>query len=327
VLRKLPGSVPPATVATIVATLVTVGCLAVPSPKSPAIPPVNRRGLPVAGPFLAFHGRADQMGDLAAAAARFRVIAVDADPANRKFTPADLAVLRAGGRNVLLGFLNIGYCDREQIYWRSAPDGILPCVANMPAQISERSGRPQQIWMDLEDQEYQRLIGEYEAPRLAELGVDGFLLNGLDLLDHGPDDDEAPCDQDCLEGGLTLLKALRLEFPTLIFIMQGGLSPNVRGNGLLGQIRTVQLFDGIVGEQVYTPTYDPAKEAELATWKRLGTKLVGPSFAAFTQDYVGACADVNWARSVHRASAAHGFSPAVGLSPVSRGRLCNWPDL
>jgi cysteinyl-tRNA synthetase len=327
------------TVLTLLAAAVAVtACAPVIAPPGgadgPNDVPRGRREIDVSGRFLAFHGSADQMGDLAAVASTFRVIAVDADPADGKFSRRDVTALRAGGRNVVLGILNVGFCDRTAMIWSVAPDGLLPCVSNLSAQIGERSGRPQQVWMDLEDEEYQRLIGEYEAPQLQKAGVDGFLLEGLDLLDHGPDDLEAPCDQDCVEGGLTLLAALRTEFPRMTFVMQGGLSPAIRkghakrANGEhVEEIRVSSLIDGVLGEEIYTPNYNPGKEAALLAWKAMGARWSGHPLPIFTQDYVKTCRDVDWARLVYRASSSHGFHPGIGLSPVSRGPICRFGDL
>lgn len=305
----------------------SIGCAPLALPRAPAgDAPRRKRGIDADAPFVAFHGRAEQMGDLGEIAATFRVIAVDADPANHKFTRQDLATLRDGGRNIVLGFLNVGFCDRSQASWSTASEGVLPCVGNLGAQIGEREGRPQQVWMDPEDYEYQRLLGEYVAPRLVAAGVDGFLLDGLDLLDHGEEND-IPCDKDCVAGGVALLAGLRKEFPNLVFVMQGGLSWLVRG-AHVGRTHVVAMVDGVVGEEVYTPTYDPAKEADLLEWKAAGKKAAGDgAFAVFTLDYVNSCKDRAWAESIYRASRSHGFSPAIGTSPISRSRICRWTGL
>lgn len=311
-----------------------VACAPVLPPPVAGDAPRGRREIDVSGRFLSFHGRASQLGDLNQVASTFRVIAVDADPRDSKFSRQDVATLRSGGRNIVLGFLNVGFCDRTEACWSSAPDGLLSCVHNLAAQIGERTGRPQQVWMDLEDEEYQHLIAEFVAPEIEKAGVDGFLLDGMDILDHGPDDDEAPCDKDCVDGGLSLLAGLRKEFPNMIMVMQGGLSPNIRKGRAkrmdgehVEEIRVSSLIDGVVGEEVYTPSYNAGKEAALLAWQATGTKQPGHPLAVFTQDYVKSCRDLEWARLVYRASTSHGFSPAIGLSPVSRGPACPFPDL
>ena len=44
--------------------------------------------------------------------------------------------------NIVLGILNVGFCDRDQSYWRRASDGFMPCVSRLEAQIGERAGHP-----------------------------------------------------------------------------------------------------------------------------------------------------------------------------------------
>lgn len=310
-------------------SLATAFAACVPAPSAQGLGDARRRrGLEASQPFLVYHGRANQMGDLAQVARDYRVIAVEADPADEKFTASDLEVLRGDGRNLVLGILNVGFCDRDQSYWRRASEGLLPCVVNLKAQLGERAARPRQVWMDLENYDYQHLIGEYAAPRLVKAGVDGFLLDGMELLDHRPDDEEGPCDEDCFRGGLALIAALRKEFPDRVMLMQGGISTRVR----LAQVSVsaaksfplVSFIDGIVAEGVYTPNYDADKEAELMAWKAMGITVEGRPFAVATQDYVKSCQDAGWVKTVMDASHSHGFSPAVGLSPVSRAPLCHW---
>jgi cysteinyl-tRNA synthetase, unknown class len=284
--------------------------------------PHHQRGIEASGPFLAFRGRADQMGKLEDVAARYRIIAVDAEPSAEKFSGQDVTVLRGGGRNVVLGLLNVGTCDRRSKYWASAPDDFLPCAANLRGQIGPRSDRPQEVWMSPEDEEYQRLIIEYVAPRIAQTGVDGFLLDGLDLLDHGSDDDEAACDGDCITAGLNMLTDLRKAFPDLILVTQASSQSIARAS--LGKVRVEQLLDGVVGEGVYTPSYHAEREADLLAWKQMGLTINGRPFAVISQDYVDSCDDSARAQTIYQASHSHGFSPAIALSPLSRPRVCAW---
>jgi cysteinyl-tRNA synthetase len=88
--------------------------------------------------------------------------------------------------------------------------------------------------------------------------------------------------------------------------------------------RVASLIDGIVGEQVYTPSYNAPKEADLLAWKALGLKINGLPLAILTQDYVKSCDDTAWAQMVWNASRSHGFSPAIGEPPVNRPRICHW---
>jgi cysteinyl-tRNA synthetase, unknown class len=303
------------------AAAVTVACVPEPIPQTPRNTPRHQRGIDVSAPFLAFRGRASQMGDLGRVAQAFRMIAVDAEPADMRFTRAQVEALRGDGRNTVLGIVNVGFCDRTQFYWKAAPDELLPCAANLHAQIGERSDHPQQVWMALDDYEYQELIVNYVAPRIVRAGVDGLFLDGMELLDHDDDDDEAACDADCVAGGVALLAALRKEFPDLPIVMNGGISKRVRTT--IGRRRVPYLLDGVVGEDIYLPSYDAQKEADLLDW-RAQRAVNGRPFAVISQDHVASCDDANAARLVYQSSLAHGFSPAVDLAATSRARVCFW---
>jgi cysteinyl-tRNA synthetase, unknown class len=313
-----------AALAALLGTLTGSGCVPEPAaaPVSVNDPTAGRRSIPSGAGFLAFRGRAGQMGNLAEVAAGYQLIAVDADPANLRFSPQDIETLRSGGRNTVLGILNVGFCDRGQVYWSRAADGYLPCAANQSAQLGERSGRPQHMWMALDDVEHQRFIVEDVAQRIAQTGVDGFLVDGYELLDHDDPEDDAPCDASCVAGGLDLLAALRKTYPKMVIVMDGGLSKRVRKT--LVSAYSGRLLDGVVGEEIYTPSFDAQKQADLLAWQALGRKLGGHAFVVVTQDYVGTCADVDWARSIYEASRSHGFTPAIGPSPRKRAAVCRW---
>ena len=65
-------------------------------------------------PWLSFYGSAEQMGDLQGVAETFRLINIDADPDIANFTPAQIRTLKAGGRNTVITYLNIGSCERSR---------------------------------------------------------------------------------------------------------------------------------------------------------------------------------------------------------------------
>jgi cysteinyl-tRNA synthetase len=315
-------------------TLACAACLPIAPPETPQPAKRQKRAL-VPGPFLEFHGHASQLGDLREVASKFRIIAVDANPLDGRFTPGQLRTLKADGRNVLLGIVDVGYCDRTKSSWWTAPEGLVACVQNFAGQIAERSARPQQVWMDVSNVDHQDLVIEHQAQQTERAGVDGFLVDGLELLDHGPDDSEAPCDEDCVAGGLTLLASLQNHFPRMLVVIQGGLTPKViygrakrsDGDEGGGDVPVNYLVDGVVGEQVYTPSYNAGKEAALRAWKAVGARRPRKPIAIFTQDYVKDCSDAEWARMINRASRAQGFIPSIGLPPVNRGHACAWSDL
>ena len=130
----------------------------------------------------------------------FRLINIDADPTAGNFTRADIATLRAGGRNTVLSYLNVGACERYRSYWRAAPSGLIPCGANQAAQIAAYHRYPKEVWMNPGNADYRRLIIEHVAARLAATGVDGFFIDNLEIVEHGAHDGEAPCDTTCARG-------------------------------------------------------------------------------------------------------------------------------
>src|SRR3954468_7122614 len=100
------------------------------------------RAIQANAPWLSFYGSAKQMGDLEQVAATFRLINIDADPDTGNFTPEQIRILRAGGRNTVLSYLNLGSCERPRRYFRRAPSGLVPCSANRAARLGVYRGFP-----------------------------------------------------------------------------------------------------------------------------------------------------------------------------------------
>jgi cysteinyl-tRNA synthetase len=257
------------------------------------------------------------MGDLGRVAAEFRVINLDADPDTGNFTPAQLAVLKAGGRNRVISYLNLGSCETWRGYWNTAPAGLVPCSKNTAAHLGAYQGYHDEIWMNPGDPAYQALILEHVATRLAAQGVDGFFLDNLEILEH------PNCDPSCVQGGLDLVRKLRERFPGLLLVMQNATS-DVTRLGTTGGVPFVTLLDGISREEVYAPTYDPFAEAQLLAWKAMGL-WPGHRFWIATEDYVGSCANAVDAQAVFLRSRAHGFSPYVTDASAGQQVVCYWP--
>ena len=283
------------------------------------------RGIRANAPWLSFYGTARQMGNLDRVAATFRLINIDADPDSGNFTAAQIRTLRAGGRNTVVSYLNVGSCERSRRYWTDAPSGLLPCGRNRRAQIAAYRGYPDEVWMNPAEPEYQRLLIEHVAPRLAAAGVDGFFLDNLEIVEHGPRgaDTGAPCDRACVEGTLALVARLRRAFPRLVIIMQNATSATTL-NAVVGGVPFPRLLDGISHEEVYAPKYDRAAEAELLAWRNLGGAADGKSFSITTLDYVGSCRDENRARRAYARSRTQGFSPYVTISSADQSSVCFW---
>jgi cysteinyl-tRNA synthetase len=274
------------------------------------------RGFPAAAPWVSFYGDATQMGDLAKAAATFRILNIDVDPGAGNFTDPQIAQLRAGGQNRVISYLDVGSCEHYRSWWTSAP-GFVACSANTAAQIGPYAGYPDETWMNVGDAAYQSLIVDYVAPLLAARGIDGFFLDNLEIVEHGTATTDGPCDAACAQGGLDLVRKLREKFPALLIVMQNATS-DVTRLGMTGGVPFPSLLDGISHEEVFAPTPDTTAEMELLAWKPLGLSFIG------TEDYVGDCTQTAAAMSAYAKSRADGFSPYATDASASQKVVCYW---
>ena len=273
-------------------------------------------------PWAAFYGKASAMGDLDQAAATFHLLDLDADPGAGNFTLAQIARLRASGATVI-SYLNVGACESFRSYWtNTGAAGPLPCGANTAAQLGPYAGYPDETWMDLGDPDYQALILNYVAPRLIAQGVDGFFLDNLELVEHGPADTNGPCSAACRQGGLDLVRKLREKFPQSFIVMQNA-TGTVTRNGVTAGMSVPSLLDGIFHEQVYQP-YDSTVEAELLAWQSLGLQPRGHAFWIGTEDCVGSCTNAAAARAAFDRSRANGFDPYATDASAGQQQLCYW---
>lgn len=276
-------------------------------------------------PWLSFYGSAEQMGDLARVAATFRLINIDADPDIGNFTSAQIRTLKADGRNTVITYLNIGSCERNRGYWSRAPAGFVPCGRNRAAQIAPYRSFPDEVWMNPANPDYQRLIVEHVAPRLAATGVDGFFLDNMEIVEHGASGSGtgAPCDRACAAGALALVARLRRAFPEFVIIMQNATSAATR-EAVVNGVPFPRLLDGVSREEVYTPRYDADAEAELLAWKNIGPSAGGDPLSITTLDYLGNCSDRRRALRVYTRSRSNGFSPYVTISSADQNTVCHW---
>jgi cysteinyl-tRNA synthetase len=284
----------------------------------------RQRGVRENAPWVSFYGSARQMGDLRRVAAAFRLINIDADPGTANFSRADIATLRAGGRNTVVSYLNVGACEQYRSYWRTAPAGLVPCGENRAAQLGPYRRYAKELWMSPGNPDYRRLLIEHVAPRLARTGVDGFFLDNLEIVEHGARDKEAPCDTSCVEGALMLVAELRQRFPNLVLIMQNATSSAMRAARVTG-VAFPSLLDGVSREETYAPRYDRDAESDLLAWKALRLTPNGRSFSITTEDYVGGCNQTARARQVFAKSRGRGFSPYATISSSDQDTVCYWP--
>ena len=264
------------------------------------------------------------MGDLALVASKFRVIDIDADPGTRNFTPEQIRILKAGGNNRVISYLSLGSCEKFRTYWSSVPPGFVSCSANKAAQRGAYDGYPDEVWMDVGDANYQKLVIDYIVPRLVAQGVDGLYFDNLEIVEHGTATKNGPCDASCAQGGLDLVRRLRERFPDLLFVMQNA-TGEVTRRGRTGGVDFPSLLDGISHEEVYAPVVDDLAQAELLAWAALGLRPDGRAFWIATEDYVGSCDVHSAARAAYDNSRAHGFARYLTDQRQGQRVICYWP--
>jgi len=267
------------------------------------------------------------MGDLDALAGTFRIFDIDVDPDVGNFTKAEIQKLRAGGKNRVLSYMNVGSCEDFRSYWDKVPSGFVSCKSNTKAHRGLYDGYPDETWMNLGDLDYQKLIVELVAQRLVDQGVDGFYLDNMEMVEHGTATKNGPCDASCSQGGLDLVRKLRERFPDKLIVMQNATS-DVTRLGTTGGVPFASLLDGIAHEEVYAPEYDSGAEEELLAWKQMALSVNGRPFWIATEDYVGSCSATAAAKKVYDKSKAKGFSPyATNESAGQTGGVCVWSFL
>jgi cysteinyl-tRNA synthetase len=288
--------------------------------------PASGRGFPEAGPWVSFYGPADG-ADLAKVAAAFRVINVDADPDTDNFTDAQLQTLRAGGKNRVISYLDVGSCEDYRSYWSTDPPGLKSCLST-GALTTLYGGYPHERWANLGNTDYQDLIVEHVAARLAARGIDGFFLDNLEVVEHGAGAAEGPCDAACAQGGLDLVWKLRQKFPELLIVMQNATSDLTR-KGQTHGVAYPSLLDGISHEEVYSNGGDAQSRAEMQAWKGLGLAVNGRPFWLACEEYVGSCssADKSAAAALAAQAQADGLSAYVTDESGAQTAPCFWGDL
>lgn len=280
-------------------------------------------GFPDSGPWVSFYGSAKDMGDLSRVARAYRIINIDADPGLGNFTDAQIEVLRAGGQNRVISYMNLGSCETFRSYWSTAPRGLLSCAANQGAQRGSYEGYPDEVWMDLGDPSYQSLILEHVAPRLAAR-VDGFYLDNLEMIEHPVSSTNGSCSTACKQGGLDLVRKLREKFPGHLIVMQNATS-DVTRLGVTGGIAFPLLLDGVAHEEVYAPSHDGNAEAELLAWAAMGLSTRDRRrFWVGVEDYVGSCLNAGAARASAERARSHGFSPYASDASGGQKVVCFW---
>jgi cysteinyl-tRNA synthetase len=284
--------------------------------------PGKGRAITEPGPWTTYYGASSAI-DLAHVANTYRLIVIDADPGQRNFSADEIAQLRNGGRNRVLSYLNIGSCERFRTYWNSTGTALPGCGAIRSAQRGVYHGYPDEMWMDPSDPEYRRLILDHVAPRLAAQGIDGFYLDNMEIVEHGPRSANGPCSATCSKGGLDLVRQLRQRYPNLTIVMQNAASAVTRDARVGGQPFPA-LLDGLAHESVFAPKHDVGADEHLAQWRVWQQEHPAHPFWIGTLDYIGNCDDKARAARVAARSRARGYHPAISDASAGQQRICHW---
>ena len=100
-----------------------------------AAPPLSMKaglgpGFSHSGPWTSFYGKASEMGDLAKVASTFRIINIDVDPTENNFSDAQIQQLKAGGKNTVISYMNVGSCEETAPTTRRARPSNCPVWRN-----------------------------------------------------------------------------------------------------------------------------------------------------------------------------------------------------
>ena len=297
------------------------------TPDAGLLPDGGLRGFPNSALWASCYGTAAGIGDLQQAASTFRIFNIDADPSQGNFTPAQIQTLKGdGGVNKVISYMNVGACENFRSYWNTVPAGFVSCSGNSNAADGPYQGYPNEQWENLSDPDYQHLIVDYVAPLLMAQGVDGFFLDNLEIVEHGPNASDGPCDSTCAQGGLDLVYKLRQKFPGALIVMQNATS-DVTRLGVTNGVPYPTLLDGISHESVYAPSYDQTAESQLLAWKSMNLRPGYPFWIA-TEDYVGSskndCSNTQGAQQAYQQSRANGFSPYATDGSQWQQVICYW---
>lgn len=284
----------------------------------------ENRGFPIGFPWVSFYGSADNI-DLNKVASYFRIINIDADPDTGNFTDAQIQLLKNGGKNRVISYLNIGSCENWRSYYKNNPAGFKSCVNTGALTTVYSSEYPDEKWADLSNVDYQNLIVNYVAKRLSDRGVDGFFLDNLEVIEHDPDAKYGPCDSRCSQGGLDIVYKLREKFPDKLIVMQNATS-DVTLNGYTNGIWFPLLLDGVSHEEVYSNGGDAVALSEMKKWRDKNLAINGYLFWLAVEEYVGKCDSQHKseADAIYKKAATDGFNAYVTDESSIQQSPCFW---
>jgi cysteinyl-tRNA synthetase len=281
------------------------------------------RALPPGPTWVAYYGAAADI-DVERLGRTFKVIVIDADPDPDTdnapaFDATQIALLKAHGAKVL-SYLNFGACEQSRSYWSKVPAGFVSCSENKAAQLGRYQGYPE-YWMNVGNARFQHLIADYVAPRLVAAGVDGLMLDNVEVIDHSRDAPEGICDATCRQGGLDLVATLRSRYPKLSIVLNNAPASALGATG--GRVAFPLLVDGVFAEDVFLPSTSRSLVAQLRAWSDAARIAGRHHFFVGTLDYATSCSANAAAQSAWNSSMRAGFSPSVAT--IDLDSICWWP--
>jgi cysteinyl-tRNA synthetase len=281
-------------------------------------------GFPSPWPWVSWYGPSGGAAVISQVASTFRVINIDADPDADNLSDAEIAALRANGQNRVLSYLNLGSCENYRSYYATAPAGHKSCQSS-GALTAPYDGYPDEMWANLGNADYQDLMVNSVAPRLIARGVDGFYLDNMEVVEHGAQESNGPCDAACSQGGLDLIWQLRQKFPDKLIVMQNATSDTTR-LGMTHGVAFPTLLDGVSHEEVYSNGGDSQALAEMKKWRDMMLSVHGQPFWLAVEEYVGACstAKKSAADAIYAMAMADGFNAYVTDDSGMQTAPCFW---
>lgn len=282
------------------------------------------RGFETAGPWVSWYGSSGGASVVAKVAMTFRIINIDVDPDGGGFTDAEIQSLRANGQNRVVSYLNLGSCEMSRSYYSTEPAGHKSCQSS-GALTTAYSGYPDEMWANLSNAAYQDLMVNYVATRLAARGVDGFYLDNLEVVEHGAQTNNGPCDSSCSQGGLDLVWQLRQKFPDKLIVMQNT-SSDVTRLGMTHGVAFPSILDGLSHEEVYSNGGDSGSLAEMKAWRDMHLVVNGRPFWLAVEEYVGGCSAANKsaADAIYASAKGDGLNAYVTDASGSQNAPCFW---
>ena len=232
---------------------------------------------------------------------------------------------KPAAKNRVISYLDLGSCENFRTYWKIVPPGFVSGSANTAAHLGTYGGYPDETWMNVGNADYQNLIVNYVAPRLVAQGVDGFYFDNMEIVEHGTQTTDGPCDSACSQGGLDLIGKLRAKYPHLLFVLQNATSDVTRLGKTSDGIPFPTLLDGIAHEEVFAPHLDEEALHQLQSWRDMHLTVNGHPFWIGTEDYVGSTNNTAEAKAVYAKSRAQHFSPYASDASAKQQTVCFWP--